>query len=115
MRGEEAKQVKLPKGVMVTKAEFLEAVRDGLYNAMRERDRVPSVAALLPCFDCRHGAKALEEIAAAYASHQRGERPLSDDRPLPYLPRTCCRQVKPDAGAMIATGAASARADARGH
>jgi len=45
MRGEEAKMaepVMLPKGT-VTKQEFLEAVRDGLYNAMRERDRVPAV------------------------------------------------------------------------
>jgi hypothetical protein len=33
---EQMTQVTLPKGV-VTKAEFLEAVRDGLYSAMRER------------------------------------------------------------------------------
>jgi hypothetical protein len=72
----------------VSKAAFLEAVRDGLYNAMRERDRVPAVAALLPCFDCRHGAKALEEVAATYAVLLHGERPpREDDRPLPYLPR----------------------------
>jgi hypothetical protein len=101
----------LPRGV-VTKAEFLEAVQTGLYNAMRERDRVPAVAALLPCFDCRHGAWALEEIAAAYASHQRGERPVRDDRPLMYLPRTCCRQAKAAAGAIVATDAIAAKVSA---
>jgi hypothetical protein len=103
MRGEEAmaEPIKLPKGT-VSKQEFIEAVRDGLYNAMRERDRVPAVAALLPCFDCRHGAKALEEIAAAYAAHQRDEQRVRDGRRLEYLPRTCCRQAKPDMNAMIA-------------
>jgi hypothetical protein len=99
---EQMTQVTLPRGV-VTKAEFLQAVSEGLYNAMRERDRVPAVAALLPCFDCRHGARALEEIAAAYAAHQRGERPVKDDRRLEYLPRTCCRQGKPAAAPMVAT------------
>jgi hypothetical protein len=89
-----AEPIKLPKGT-VSKQEFLEAVRDGLYNAMRERDRVPAVAALLPCFDCRHGAKAVEEVVGAYVALLHGERPpREDDRPLPYLPRTCCRQAK---------------------
>lgn len=91
------RQVKLPKGVTVTKQEFLEAVRSGMHDAVRERDRLPTVTALLPCFDCRHGAKALEEIAGAYTAFVHGERlpKEPDDRPLPYLPRTCCRQAKP--------------------
>jgi len=45
------------------------------------------MAALLPCFDCRHGAKALEEIAAAYASHQRGERLSKDSDQTGTAPR----------------------------
>ena len=113
MRGEEAKQMKLPKGMAVTKQEFLEAVRIGVHDAMRAEDRVLTVTALLPCVTCYHGAKAIEEVVGAYVAHLHGERPpRDDDRPLPYLPRTCCRQVKPDAGAMVATGAMVAKTSA---
>jgi hypothetical protein len=106
MREAVAEPIKLPKGT-VTKAEFLEAVRIGVHDAMRAGDRVLAVTALLPCVACYHGAKAIEEVVSAYVAVLHGERPPRelDDRPLPYLPRTCCRQVKPDAGAMVATDA----------
>jgi hypothetical protein len=97
-----AEQVRAPKSV--TREQFLEAVRTGVHDAMCERPRVLAAASLLPCINCRRGGRALEEVAAAYAALLHGERPPRelDDRPLPYLPRTCCRQVKPDAGAMVA-------------
>ena len=59
-------QVRVPKNV--TREQFLEAVRTGVHDAMGERPRVLAAAALLPCLDCRHGAKALEEVAAIYAA-----------------------------------------------
>ena len=65
-------QVRVPKNV--TREQFLEAVRTGVHDAMGERPRVLAAAALLPCLDCRHGAKALEEVAAIYAALLHGER-----------------------------------------
>jgi len=111
MREAVAEPITLPKGT-VTKAEFLEAVRVGVHDAMRAGDRVVAVTALLPCAACYHGAKALEEVVAVYAAILHGERPREDDRPLPYLPRTCCRQAKLNAGAMVATGAMVAKTPA---
>jgi hypothetical protein len=81
-----------------------------LTHAVRERDRVPAVAALLPCFDCRYGARALEEVVAVYTALLHDERPPKDDRSLAYLPRSCCKQPGANnqvndsrpAGAMVA-------------
>jgi hypothetical protein len=87
----------------VTQEQVLEAIRTGVHDAMVERPHVLSAASLLPCLDCRFSGKALEEVAATYAALLHGERPPRelDDRPLPYLPRTCCRQPAA-AGAMVA-------------
>jgi hypothetical protein len=113
VRGEEAKQMKLPKGMAVTKQEFLEAVRVGVHDAMRAQDRVLPLTALLPCVTCYHGAKALEEVVAVYAALLHGERPPRElaDRPLPYLPRACCKQAKASTGtgAQVATDAIVAK------
>jgi len=65
-----------------------------------------SASRLLPCLGCRSAAsvKALEEIASDYLNYLRGERRLrfDDDRRVSYLPRACCRQVKPDVDALVA-------------
>jgi hypothetical protein len=107
-----AEPIKLPKGT-VTKQEFLEAVRVGVHDAIRAGDHVLTVTALLPCVACYHGAKALEEVVAVYAALLHSERaPREDDRPLPYLPRTCCRQTKPAAGAMVAADTTVAKTPA---
>jgi len=42
---------------------------------------------MIPCFDCRFGARAVEEIVSTYVSIMRGERLPKDDRRLAYLPR----------------------------
>jgi len=105
-----AERLTFPRSV--TREQVLEAIRTGVHDAMIERPRMLAAATLLPCLDCRHGAKALEEVAAAYAAHQRDEQRVRDGRRLEYLPRTCCRQAKPDAGAMVATGAMLAKSPA---
>ena len=98
MYGGEAKiaeRLTFPRSV--TREQVLEAIRTGVHDVMVERPRMLAAATLLPCLDCRHGAKALEEVAATYAALLHGERPPRelDDRPLAFLPRTCCRQAKP--------------------
>ena len=66
--------MKLPKGMAVTKQEFLEAVRIGVHDAMRAEDRVLTVTALLPCVTCYHGAKAIEEVVLARRAAAEGRR-----------------------------------------
>jgi len=63
-----------------------------------------SAVRLLPCLGCHSAvaAKAIEEVVAGYVSWLRGgRRPPEDKRRLPHLPRTCCRQTKPDVAAMV--------------
>jgi len=41
----------------------------------------------------KHGAKAIEEVAATYLACLHGELPpRSGDRPWRFLPKHCCRQ-----------------------
>ena len=44
----------------------------------------------------------VEEITITYIRILRGERVPKDDRPLPYLPKHCCRQRRADVEAMVA-------------
>jgi hypothetical protein len=53
------------------------------------------VIQLLPCLCCRHGERALEEIAATYLATLHGEPPpRPDGRTFRFLPKTCCKQTR---------------------
>ena len=58
---------------------------------------IPRVIKMLPCLACPKNERALEEVAATFLQTLHGERPpLPDGRTFRFLPKACCKQVKPE-------------------
>ena len=52
---------------------------------------------MLPCLICQErpaAERALEEVVTVFVAALHGELPRQDGRPLRFLPRSCCRQVR---------------------
>jgi hypothetical protein len=65
-------------------------------------ERSPDLAfaiRLLPCLGCPSGGRAIEEVIGVYLN---GEKRRFDNRRMPFLPKSCCKQARPDGDAMVA-------------
>ena len=52
---------------------------------------------ILPCLTCsqrRAAERSLEEVVSVFVAALHGEVPRKDGRPLRFLPRACCKQMR---------------------